>query len=108
MLPPGRSPRGRQTTAAVKAEGKGHNQGSPHIRAGYALVDTAELYGNEALVGRAVRRSGVHRESLWLSSKAGHWCTSPPPAALLSQLPAQYRHLGALYPTSRGTLCAIK
>ena len=74
------------------------------IRAGYALLDTGELYGNEELVGRAVRRSGVHRESLWLSSKAGHWCTSPPPAALLSQLPAQYRHLGALYPTSRGTV----
>ena len=74
------------------------------IRAGYALVDTGELYGNEALVGRAVRRSGVHREALWLSSKVGHWCTSPPPAALLSQLPAQYRHIGALYPTSRGTV----
>ena len=74
------------------------------IRAGYALLDMGELYENEALVGRAVRRSGVHREALFLSSKVGHWCTSPPPAALLSQLPPQYRNLGALYPTSRGTV----
>ena len=74
------------------------------IRAGYALIDMGELYENEALVGRAVRRSGVHREALFLSSKAGHWCTSPPPAALLNELPPRYRALGALYPTSRGSM----
>lgn len=44
------------------------------IRAGYRLVDTGELYGNEALVAEGVRLSGVHREGVFLSSKTGSWC----------------------------------
>lgn len=44
------------------------------IRAGYRLVDTGELYGNEAIVAAGLRLSGVHRESVFLSSKTGRWC----------------------------------
>ena len=74
------------------------------VRAGYRLVDTGQLYDNEEIVGRALRLSGIHREAIFVSSKAGHWCTAPPPAELTEALPAQYRGLGGLHPTSRGTL----
>ena len=36
---------------------------------GYRHVDTAQMYGNEAEVGEAVRRSDVAREDLFLTSK---------------------------------------
>ena len=39
------------------------------IRAGYRLIDTAAAYGNEEAVGRAIRRSGVPREELFVTTK---------------------------------------
>ena len=39
------------------------------VHAGYRLIDTAAVYGNEQAVGRAVRRCGVLREELFLTSK---------------------------------------
>lgn len=39
------------------------------LRAGYRLVDTAVNYGNEAEVGEALRRSGVPREEVLVTSK---------------------------------------
>lgn len=39
------------------------------VHAGYRLIDTAAVYGNEAAVGRAVQRCGVFREELFLTSK---------------------------------------
>ncbi|MFL6101120.1 MAG: aldo/keto reductase [Actinomycetales bacterium] len=39
------------------------------IEAGYRLVDTAENYGNEAGVGRAVRASGLPRDELFVTTK---------------------------------------
>ena len=39
------------------------------VHAGYRLIDTAAVYGNEQAVGRAVRRCGVLREELILTSK---------------------------------------
>ena len=39
------------------------------VHAGYRLIDTAAVYGNEAAVGRAVQRCGVLREELFLTSK---------------------------------------
>lgn len=40
------------------------------IETGYRLIDTASSYQNEAAVGRAVARSGVPREELFLTTKA--------------------------------------
>lgn len=40
------------------------------IAAGYRLIDTAEAYGNEELVGKAVRECGLKREELFITSKA--------------------------------------
>jgi diketogulonate reductase-like aldo/keto reductase len=39
------------------------------IQEGYRLIDTASSYGNEEAVGKAVRRSGVPREELFVTTK---------------------------------------
>ena len=43
------------------------------IHAGYRLIDTAAAYGNEEAVGRAIRRCGVPREELFITTKL--WIT---------------------------------
>jgi 2,5-diketo-D-gluconate reductase A len=47
------------TTAAV----------STALRAGYRHIDTAEMYGNEKQVGEAIRRSGLDRAEVFVTSK---------------------------------------
>jgi diketogulonate reductase-like aldo/keto reductase len=39
------------------------------LEAGYRLIDTAAIYGNEAGVGRAMKDSGVPREEIFLTTK---------------------------------------
>lgn len=39
------------------------------LKIGYRSIDTAAAYGNEEAVGRAVRRSGVPREELFITTK---------------------------------------
>lgn len=39
------------------------------IDSGYRLIDTAAAYQNEAAVGRAIKRSGVDRKELFITSK---------------------------------------
>ena len=39
------------------------------IRTGYGLIDTAASYGNEEAVGNAIKRSGVAREDLFVTTK---------------------------------------
>ncbi|BBX17508.1 2,5-didehydrogluconate reductase A [Mycolicibacterium duvalii] len=39
------------------------------LEAGYRLIDTAEAYGNEAAVGRAIKASGVAREEIFVTTK---------------------------------------
>jgi diketogulonate reductase-like aldo/keto reductase len=39
------------------------------LELGYRHIDTAQLYGNEESVGRAVRESGVPREELFITTK---------------------------------------
>jgi 2,5-diketo-D-gluconate reductase A len=39
------------------------------IEAGYRLIDTASAYLNEEAVGRAIKRSGVPREELFITTK---------------------------------------
>lgn len=39
------------------------------IRTGYRLIDTAAVYGNEAAVGKAIKRAGVAREELFVTTK---------------------------------------
>ena len=39
------------------------------LEAGYRLIDTAKIYGNEASVGRAVMESGIAREEIFVTTK---------------------------------------
>lgn len=39
------------------------------LRTGYRLIDTAAAYGNEAAVGAAIKRAGVAREALFITTK---------------------------------------
>ncbi|MBF4632594.1 aldo/keto reductase [Clavibacter michiganensis subsp. phaseoli] len=63
---------------SMPALGLGVYQSSPEdtvdavvaaIRAGYRLVDTAAAYGNEREVGEAIRRSGIDRSKLFVTTK---------------------------------------
>ena len=50
------------------------------LQAGYRLIDTAAAYMNEDAVGRAVKRSGVAREEVFVTTKlwvsdAGYSCS---------------------------------
>jgi len=42
---------------------------SEALRTGYRLIDTAAAYGNEEAVGKALQRSGVAREVLFVTTK---------------------------------------
>ena len=39
------------------------------LKAGYRLIDTAAAYGNEEAVGRAIKRSGIPREEIFVTTK---------------------------------------
>ncbi|MBO0476084.1 aldo/keto reductase [Vagococcus sp. DIV0080] len=39
------------------------------LEAGYRHIDTAAIYGNEESVGRAIKKSGINREELFITTK---------------------------------------
>jgi diketogulonate reductase-like aldo/keto reductase len=39
------------------------------LEAGYRLIDTAASYMNETAVGKAIKKSGVSREELFITTK---------------------------------------
>lgn len=43
---------------------------SDALSVGYRLIDTASVYGNERAVGAAIRKSGISREELFITTKA--------------------------------------
>lgn len=47
----------------------GANSVSSGINAGYRLIDTAYNYENEGAVGEGIKRSGISRDDLWITSK---------------------------------------
>lgn len=48
------------------------------LAVGYRLIDTASVYGNERAVGTAIRKSGIPREELFITTKAwiSEWVTN--------------------------------
>lgn len=42
---------------------------SEAISVGYRLIDTAHIYGNEEAVGAAIKKSGIQRDKLFVTSK---------------------------------------
>ena len=68
------------------------------IAAGYRSIDTASAYLNERAVGRAIRRSGVPREELFITTKlwvqdAGYESTKRALAKSLDRLQLDYLDL---------------
>lgn len=68
------------------------------IMAGYRLIDTAASYLNEEAVGRAIKRSGVPREELFITTKlwvqdAGYESTKNAFAKSLDRLQLDYLDL---------------
>jgi 2,5-diketo-D-gluconate reductase A len=51
------------------------------LEAGYRHIDTAQAYGNEASVGRALRDSGVPREEVFITTKFDPGSRDPVAAA---------------------------
>lgn len=39
------------------------------LEVGYRLIDTARMYGNESIVGEAIRESGIPREEIFVTTK---------------------------------------
>ena len=68
---------------------------SEALSLGYRHVDTAEGYGNEAEVGRAVRSSGLPREEIFLASKV--WRDHLTAPLLRRQLESTLRRLRTDY-----------
>jgi diketogulonate reductase-like aldo/keto reductase len=62
------------------------------LEAGYRLIDTAQAYGNEESVGRAIRDSGVPREQIFLTTKFHPRHSDP-----LREARASLRRLGTDY-----------
>jgi diketogulonate reductase-like aldo/keto reductase len=62
------------------------------LAAGYRHVDTATAYGNEEEVGRGLKRSGVDRDDVWVTTKV--WTADFAPAKLRASAEASLRRLG--------------
>ena len=50
---------------------------STALEAGYRHIDTAEMYGNEQEVGEAIRRSGLERGEIYITSKLNNDAHEP-------------------------------
>lgn len=53
----------------IPAGGPAYEATLAALKAGYRHIDTAAAYFNEEDVGRAVRRSGIPREDIFVTSK---------------------------------------
>jgi 2,5-diketo-D-gluconate reductase A len=42
---------------------------SAALAAGYRHIDTAQVYGNEAAVGQAIRTSGIDKAQVFVTTK---------------------------------------
>ena len=65
------------------------------LEMGYRLIDTAQMYGNEAPVGAAIQKSGVPREEIFLTTKI--WFRSFETSACRKSLSESFARLGTAY-----------
>ena len=65
------------------------------LEAGYRHIDTAAVYGNEAGVGRAIRRSGIPREQIFVTTKV--WNQDQGYDTTLAALDASLKRLDLAY-----------
>lgn len=65
------------------------------IGADYRLIDTAESYGNESAVGKAIAKSGVNRADLFISTKL--WVTNTSYEGAKAAIDRSMENLGVDY-----------
>ena len=65
------------------------------IDTGYRLIDTAESYGNESAVGKAIAKSGVNRADLFISTKL--WVTNTSYEGAKAAIDRSMENLGVYY-----------
>ncbi|EEQ33433.1 aldehyde reductase [Microsporum canis CBS 113480] len=62
------------------------------LQAGYRHIDTAAIYGTEAAVGKAIKKSGVPREEIFITSKL--WNNKHKPEDVEKAIDASLKNLG--------------
>lgn len=65
------------------------------LKEGYRLIDTANMYKNEKAVGRAIRKSKVNREEIFITTKL--WPTSFPYEKASKEIDETLKRLGTDY-----------
>jgi diketogulonate reductase-like aldo/keto reductase len=65
------------------------------LKHGYRHIDTAEFYGNEEDVGSAIRKSGIPREEVFITTKV--WNSSHGKENTIKSLKESLRRLGVDY-----------
>jgi diketogulonate reductase-like aldo/keto reductase len=65
------------------------------LKIGYRLIDRAQLYGNEEDVGRALRRSGVNRDDVFITTKV--WNSDQGYESTLQAFNKSLKRLGLSY-----------
>lgn len=65
------------------------------LKAGYRHIDTARIYGTEPAVGNAIKKSGIPREEIFLTTKL--WNNSHHPDDVEKALDASLKDLGTDY-----------
>ena len=65
------------------------------IDTGYRLIDTAESYGNESAVGKAIAKCGVNRADLFISTKL--WVTNTSYEGAKAAIQRSMENLGVDY-----------
>ncbi len=92
------------TGAQIPAVGFGTWQAKPHevedaveiaLKEGYRHIDCAAIYRNESEVGAGIRKSGVPRKQIFITSKL--WNTKHTPEDVEPALEKTLRDLGVEY-----------
>ena len=65
------------------------------LKAGYRHIDTARVYGTEPAVGSAIKKSGIPRDQIYITTKL--WNNSHHPDDVEKALDASLKDLGTDY-----------
>ena len=65
------------------------------LKAGYTHIDTARIYGTEPAVARAIKRSGIPREKIFITTKL--WNNNHSPEDVEKALDASLKDLDTSY-----------
>jgi len=85
------------TAASTSVERTANECVSDALGVGYRFLECAEFYGNEAEVGKAIAKSGIQREDLFICSKVWTTTIENGPKAVRAQLDKTLRDLQTDY-----------